>query len=463
MKRKAKAGLLPLYLKLYDECSPGMRKGFEPFLEQVVGGLEREGVEVIRAPVCRLEKEFREAARLFGENDADIIVALHLAYSPSLESADVLCRAGRPLLLLDTTMDHEFGRDADPERISYDHGIHGVQDLASVLRRRGKHFEIVAGHVTESEVLHRAAELARAARGARALRATNALRVGYSFPGMGDFAVAENVLERALGVRVDQMGMEGLAREVEALSDGEIEEELSADRENFCVHAPEDVHRRSVRVGLGLRRCLERGNYDAFSMNFLAFGSKDGPVNTVPFLEACKAMARGVGYAGEGDVLTASLVGALSVAFGRTTFTEMFCPDWKGNSLFLSHMGEINPEVAAEKPMLCERPFPYTDAENPAILACAPAPGPAVLVNLSSGPKEAFRLIVARVRVLEDASSPAMRDKVRGWIEPSSGVAEFLEAYSISGGTHHSALVLGERSEAVAAFGRFAGLEVRVL
>ena len=120
----------------------------------------------------------------------------------------------------------------------------------------------------------------------------------------------------------------------------------------------------------------------------MAFDRSDGSLNAVPFLEASKAMARGVGYAGEGDVLTAALVGALSRAFGDTTFTEIFCPDWSGNSLFLSHMGEMNPDIAGEKPRLVEKPFPYTQAQNPAILACAPKPGPAVFVNLTPGPDD---------------------------------------------------------------------------
>ena len=62
----------------------------------------------------------------------------------------------------------------------------------------------------------------------------------------------------------------------------------------------------------------------------------------MPFLEISRLMERGIGYAGEGDVLTAALVGALMKVYAETTFTEMFCPDWKGNSIMLSHMGEIN-------------------------------------------------------------------------------------------------------------------------
>jgi L-arabinose isomerase len=85
-----------------------------------------------------------------------------------------------------------------------------------------------------------------------------------------------------------------------------------------------------------------------------------------------------------------------------------------------------------------------------------------VFVNLAPGPDDTFALIVAPVEVLaEDASlDPAMRDVVRTWVRPRIPVAQFLEAYSRAGGTHHSALVLGDRAEAIAAFGRQCGINV---
>lgn len=456
-------GLLPLYLKLYDEALPGLREQFDPFLAQVTAGFESDGIRVVPTGVCRLEPEVAEAVALCEREDVDLIVTVHLAYSPSLEAVGPLCDMARPILMLDTTMDYDFGPGVAPERIMFDHGVHGVQDLASMLRRRGKPYEIVAGHVTESCVLKRAAGMARAAFGAHRLRDARVLRIGETFRGMGDFAVSEDLLHSVLGATVHQATIEDLGREVERVSPIEIERELALDRARFATDLPDEVHRRSVRVGLGLRRLLAQDNHTAFSMNFLAFDSSDGPVDTVPFLEASKAMGRGLGYAGEGDVLTAVLVGALNSAFGKTTFTEIFCPDWRGQSLFLSHMGEVNPEIAAEQPRLCEKSFPWTRANNPAVIACAPAPGPAVFVNLAPGPDETFGLIVAPVEVLADAAHPGMRDWVRGWIRPFGPLESFLERYSRLGGTHHSALVLGDYAEAIAAFARFAALGSTVI
>ena len=463
MNRRPTLGLLPLYLKLYDDTCPDLRQKFEPFMTSIAAGLEQQGVRVVRAGICRLEREFREATSSLEQQDVDLIATLHLAYSPSLESVDALCETSCPILMLDTTMDHSFGPDVSPDRIMFNHGIHGVQDLASMLRRKGKAFIIVAGHVTQSDVMRRAAGIARAAYAARSLRGGRVLRIGHTFHGMGDFAVSESVLAETLGVSVEQVTTAALAEQVAHVTANEIDAEMRRDREQYIVDASEAVHRRSVRVGLGLRRLLEQGRYEGFTMNFLAFDSADEPVDTVPFLEASKAMARGLGYAGESDALTASLVAALNHAFGKTTFTEIFCPDWKGGAIFLSHMGEINPEVAAEKPHLCEKDFPWTPAQNPAIITCAPAPGPATLVNLAPGPDDQFRLIIAPVKVLGDAGDPAMRKTIRGWIRPSRPLEAFLEEYSRLGGTHHSALLLGDHTEALGAFAAFAGIEKAVL
>lgn len=459
---KPRVGLLPFYLKLYDDLMPDRQRAFEPFLAQVAEGLRSRGLTVDRAPVCRVAPEFASAIESFERNQADAIVTLHLAYSPSLESVDVIRRSTLPLVILDTTMDAAFGRNVNPDRIMLNHGVHGVMDFASMLRRYGHPYEIVAGSFEQAGTLDRAADRVRAAVAARAFGCSRALRVGQAFAGMGDFSVDERVLSESLGICVDEVDLDVLDKAVAAVSETSVEQEVADDTARFACVLDPAVHRRSVRVGLGLRHLLACGGYHALSVNFQAFDRNDRPADTMPFLEISKAMARGIGYGGEGDVLTAALVGALARGFGDTTFTEIFCADWSGNSLFLSHMGEISPVVARGRPRVFEKPFPFGGARNPAVLTCDVQPGPAVYVNLAPGPDQTFGLIVAPVDVLpeDDTLDPAMQDVVRAWIRPKLDVARFLERNSLAGGTHHSALVLGDRAEALAAFGRLLGMDV---
>ena len=460
--KQPQIGLLPFYIKLYDDVLPACRARFAGFIERIAAALEQRGIAVQTAPVCRVAAEFNDAITQFEESDVDAILTVHLAYSPSLEAIDAVCRTNLPIIILDTSMDADFGLGVSPERIMYNHGVHGVMDFASMLRRRKRAFDIVAGHVDDVRMLDSAADLVQAAVAASALRNSRVLRVGEAFAGMGDIAVAETVLVEQLGISVQQVDLSALDVAVLEVSDDMVAEEVAIDRKAFVCDLPTEAHERAVRVGLGLRRLLQEGGYQAMSVNFQAFDRADRPADTMPFLEICKAMARGIGYAGEGDVLTAALVGALARSFGKVTFTEIFCADWAGDTLFLSHMGEISPSVAGDTPRVIAKPFFSGGSLDPAMLTCAVQPGPAVFVNLAPGPDDTFTLIVVPVDVLaeDDALDPTMRDVVRAWVRPPGAVADFLAAYSRAGGTHHSALVLGDRAEAIAAFGRMSGLEV---
>ncbi len=454
---------MPLYLKLYDEVLPGLLPELEPFLQNVADSLREQGIGLCVAPVSRTKDECGAAVAQLVREDVDVIITLHLAYSPSLEAIDALCAAPQPVLMLDTTPDFAFGRNVDPQRLLYNHGIHGVQDLANLLLRRGKPYWIVAGHLSDSAVASRAAAQVRGIHAARCLRDVRVLRIGPVFEGMGDFQVRPDVLASAWNLEVTEIAAEDIIPYAAAVEDAAIEAELEADRADYAVDAEEVAHRRSLRVGLGLRRLLDAGNYSAFSMNFSAFQSGEGPVDTVPFLECSKAMRRGVGYAGEGDVLTAALVHALHKITPLSSFTEIFCPDWEGGSLFLSHMGEFNPELAAGKARLYEKEYAFSAAQNPVCVACAPRPGPATFVNLAPGPDDSFRLIIAPVDILEDGTHPDMQDWVRAWMRPRRALPRFLEAYSRLGGTHHSALMLGEHTEALEVFASAAGLESHII
>ena len=154
--KKVKIGFLPLYVKLYDDGAPNMRLRIDAFAKEVIELFKaKENVEIIASDVCRLEDEFKEAITLFENEKVDSIVTLHLAYSPSLESEKVLKNTKLPIVILDTTPNFDFTGDEDTVSISYNHGIHGVQDMCNLLVRNGKQFFIEAGHYLESDVIDR--------------------------------------------------------------------------------------------------------------------------------------------------------------------------------------------------------------------------------------------------------------------------------------------------------------------
>lgn len=459
---KPRIGLLPLYLEMYDTAVPEARPRVEAFYATIVDELEKRGIEVVRTGICRLSAEFASAVKSFEDVGADAIVTLHLAYSPSLESAEALAGTKLPIIVLDTAPAFAYGPGRDSSELMYNHGIHGVQDMCNLLIRNGKEFQIEVGHWERSDVLDRVAAWARAARIASAMRSARIGRIGEPFAGMGDFAVPEDVLASTIGMQTVQCDLTVLRSLVPKGSDPAVAVEIAADRERFTVEADEDAHFRTARACVAVRRWMEKENLTGFSVSFGAVDASTG-LPTVPFLEASKAMARGLGYAGEGDVMTAALVGALASAFPETTFTEMFCADWEGESIFVNHMGEMNVNLADGKPVLMTKDMPFLKVGAPALAVGRFRGGEAAFVNLAPGPENSFTLIVAPVEMLAVEGDDKMTDLIRGWFRPAMPIAEFLEAYSRLGGTHHSALVYGNVTDDIARFGEIMGWDVAVL
>ncbi|MFB3902917.1 MAG: hypothetical protein ACE15E_05645 [Acidobacteriota bacterium] len=449
-------GLLPLYIELYDRAWPELRARVDGFRTVIAEELEKRGVDVVCPPVCRVAPEFEAALRSFEEAGVDALVSLHLAYSPSLESVDLLARTSIPLVVLDTTPTYSFGPTQKPEELLYNHGIHGVQDLCNLLLRRGKKFEIEAGHWEKSDVLNRVVSFARACRMASRMRTSRVGRIGRPFVGMGDFAVNPEQLQR-IGIQTVVAQPSDLARLLDEVRPEAIEEEMRLDRKRFVmVGVDPSSHRDTVRTSLAVRAWIEQNGLSAFTFNFMEIDQKSG-IPTVPFLEASHAMARGIGYGGEGDVLTAALVGVAASTFPDTTFTEMFCPDWENQAIFLSHMGEMNYRVAARRPILKTKAFPFTDACPPVGPVGCFRGGEAVLVNLAPQFGESFALITAPVTMLDVPGGDAFQDSVRGWFRPKMSVESFLEEYSRNGGTHHLALVYGNVARELQKWGQLMG------
>ena len=454
--RKLKIGLLPLYIKLYDDFSYSYHAGMQAYYDEIAAALEERGLDVCRAPICRLQPEFREAVDSFEKEDVDALVTLNLAYSPSLESAGVLASTNLPIVVLDTTRDEVFDAESSPDLLMYNHGIHGVQDLCNLLLRNGKPFALASGFWKYGKVLDDTVRYVRAAAAAKAFRRQRVGIVGEPFRGMGDFTVTPEEFAR-LGVTIRRMDVSSYPERMRAVPQEELDLEAGRDADTarvLCSRALQDQVNRSC---LALRRWIEEEKLTAFTVSFLATSADT--VSKMPFPEACREMREGIGYAGEGDLLTAALVGALLSCYPKTTFAEMFCPDWKHNTIFLSHMGEFNLRIAKEGVRMCEMPFRYTSAGTTAAYYGTFGPGAATLCTLAPLGGGRFRLILAPVDMLDVPADNSQRDSVNGWFRPGLPVDAFLKAYSLAGGTHHSALCYGVSPEELRVFADALGFE----
>ena len=458
-----KIGLLPLYIKLYDETNPEVRPRMEAFYEQVAAEFEQRNINVAKAPFCRIKREFEAVVDNFEKAEVDAIVTLHIAYSPSLESIDALTGTRLPIVVLDTTETLEFGPMQDPGEVMFNHGIHGVMDLCSMLRRRGKEFAIAAGHYLESDCIDRVCGYVKVAAAASALQKAKVGLVGGAFEGMGDFAVDPQELKARFGITMETIDSAKLGKICGDITLEEISGEIAAQKEtyDFASGIVEDAYQDSVRSCLALRKYIKENDYTAFSVNFLSVG-KDKGIPSMPFLECCTAMARGIGYAGEGDGLTAAFTGALLSAYPETNFVEIFCPDWKNDLLYMSHMGEMNYRIADCKPLICPAGTNFTPGNTPYMGYTRMKAGKGVYVNICRDLDD-YRLFVAEAEMI-DCQEDNFPNNMRGWMKPKNlSTAQFLEEHSRCGATHHSIFVYGATAQELQYFGKLLNMKITIV
>lgn len=458
--QKIKIGFLPLYIKLYDDTCPSLRPRLEEFYEKLAAKLEEQGFDVIRTPFCRVAAEFEAAVKEYEEKHAACIVTLHMAYSPSLESAQAVLHTKLPVVVMDTTMTYAFGPEQDPDEIDYNHGIHGVMDFCNLLKRGGKTYAVAAGHWAHSGVIADTAKFVRAAAAAGAVRGSRVGVFGGCFQGMGDFQTTPEELRERFGVEMIEAAYDEIRGFTQAVSEEEIEAEIQADHESFDFPEPVDqeIYKANTRACLAIRKWIEKEKLDAFSVNFLKACPAYG-LDTMPFLETCKAMARGIGYAGEGDAMDAVFAGALIRAFGTASFVEIFCPDWKDNRIFISHMGEMNYRVADGKPEIRMRKSNYTDSVMPMAGYACYRPGQAVYLNIYRD-ETGYCLAASAVEMQKICGGEKFNSTIRGWMKPRIPVSDFLRQLSEHGATHHSMLVYDVLPEQILYFGKLLGMNV---
>jgi L-arabinose isomerase len=307
-------------------------------------------------------------------------------------------------------------------------------------------------------------EVGRWARAAAAVSAWRRLKVaifGYAMNGMGDIRVDENALVRSLGPEISAVAPGDLFRGAEKADQDKVNEIIAFEDANFEIdpRLSQEERMDHVRMQVAIEEILTERGYGAYSTHFDAIG-EDGRFNRLPLAAASSLMAKGYGYAAEGDVLAATMVYAGHVLIGEAHFTEMYAMDFPSDSILMSHMGEGNWKVARkDRPVkLIKRPLGIGRLDDPPTFLFQYQPGPATLATLVSLEGELFRMVVAEGEVLDSQELPAL-EMPYGQFRPDSGVRECLNGWLRHGGPHHEVMNLGRHAASWEIFCDLLGIE----
>ena len=453
-------GVIGIMQELYDAMLPGITERQGAYLAELAASLE--GVaECVVEPPARNRADIERVMREYEYQGLDGVLIVMLTYGPGQRVARAIGGTRLPLCLANVQPEPHVTAAWDMADMTYNQGVHGAQDTANALVRAGVAFDVVTEDWHSPAFGERIGRWARAAATVTAWRGLKVAQVGYAMNDMGDIRFDEGALLRSLGPGVSVIAPGELYRATLAVSAADVEAVRAFEDERFDVDprlsdAERDDH---VRMQVALERLLEQRGCDAFSTHFDAIG-EDGRFARLPFAAASSLMAKGYGFAGEGDMLTAALVRAGHVLIGDAHFTEMYAMDFPSDSVLMSHMGEGNWRIARDdRPVrLIKRPIAIGGLDDPPTFLFEYQPGPATLATLVALGGESFRLVVCEGENLDGPDLPGL-EMPWGRFRPDVGVRACLDAWLRLGGPHHQVMNLGRHGEAWRSFCEQAGVE----
>jgi L-arabinose isomerase len=398
---------------------------------------------------------------------AGVITWMH-TFSPAKMWVRGLMVLKKPLLQFHT----QFNRDIpwstiDMDFMNLNQSAHGDREYGHITARLGLKRSIVAGHWQDKDTQKRLGAWARVAAAVTEGRSARFVRFGDN---MREVAVTDGdkvAAQIKLGWSVNSYGVGELVKRVNAVPAKAVDALIEEYKKTYVIskdilETPKQLDRLKVqaRLEIAIEAFLVEGRYLGFTTSFEDLYGLD----QLPGLACQRLMAKGYGFAGEGDWKTAALVRAVKLMGdglpGATSFMEDYTYHMEGGKQMVlgSHMLEICPSIADGPVKIEIHPLGIGGKDDPARLVFSAATGEATNASLVEF-GDRFRLIVNEVKSVKiPQAMPKLPVAQAMWV-PYPDFTTGLEGWIWAGGAHHTAYSTAVDADMLQAYADQLGLE----
>ncbi|MCG0791681.1 L-arabinose isomerase [Lactiplantibacillus plantarum] len=400
----------------------------------------------------------------YNDKVAGVITWMH-TFSPAknwIRGTELL---QKPLLHLATQYLNNIPyADIDFDYMNLNQSAHGDREYAYINARLQKHNKIVYGYWGDEDVQE---QIARWEDVAVAYNESFKVKVARFGDTMRNVAVTEGDKVEAqikMGWTVDYYGIGDLVEEINKVSDADVDKEYAGLESRYEMVQGDndaDTYKHSVRVQLaqylGIKRFLERGGYTAFTTNFEDLWGME----QLPGLASQLLIRDGYGFGAEGDWKTAALGRVMKIMSHnkQTAFMEDYTLDLRhGHEAILgSHMLEVDPSIASDKPRVEVHPLDIGGKDDPARLVFTGSEGEAIDVTVADF-RDGFKMISYAVDANKpEAETPNLPVAKQLWT-PKMGLKKGALEWMQAGGGHHTMLSFSLTEEQMEDYATMVGM-----
>ena len=376
----------------------------------------------------------------------------------------------KPLLHLATQFNESIPwATIDMDFMNLNQAAHGDREYGFINARLKKNNKVVVGYWGRENVQTQIAEWMDVA---VAYNESFAIKVARFGDNMRNVAVTEGDKVEAqiqFGWTVDYFGVRDLVNYVDAVKAEEVDALFNEYKDLYDFDYGDyeqgkwEAHVKvQARQEIGIRRFLETGGYTAFTTNFEDLHG----LQQLPGLAVQRLMAEGYGFAGEGDWKTAAIDRLMKIMSHNvdTGFMEDYTYEMaEGREAILqSHMLEVDPGLAVNKPKILIAPLSMGNREEPARLVFDGKAGDGVVVSMADFGTH-YKLLVNEVAAFEPTEAAPNLPVARVLWEVKPNFHDGIRAWIEAGGGHHTVVSLSLSTDQILAWAKLVGLEVALI
>ncbi|MGG5178545.1 L-arabinose isomerase [Bacillus sp. MM09(2025)] len=376
----------------------------------------------------------------------------------------------KPLLHLVTQYHEKIPWDTiDMDYMNLHQSAHGDREYGYINARLNKQNQIVAGHWSKPDVQQQIADWMDVA---AAYHESFQIKVARFGDNMRHVAVTEGDKIEAqiqLGWTVDYFGIGDLVKYVNAVEEAEVDAlfaeyltQYDVDYGTYSVEEWEKSVKVQARYEIAIKRFLDEGGYNAFTTNFEDLHG----MKQLPGLAVQRLMAKGYGFAGEGDWKTAALDRLLKVMSHHqsTGFMEDYTYEMTSGqeAVLQSHMLEVDPALAHTKPVIVVSPLGIGNREDPARLVFDGKAGEGVVVSIADFGTH-FKWLIQEVEAFEPEEVAPHLPVARVLWKIKPNFQDGVKAWIKQGGGHHTVVSLNLTVDQIVHFAKLVSAEYVVL
>lgn len=439
--------------------------------KKIVAGLNENGnlpYPIVFKEVLTTADEITKFMKEVNYQDkvAGVITWMH-TFSPAKNWIRGTKLLQKPLLHFATQFLNYIPYDTiDFDYMNLNQSAHGDREYGYINARLQKHNKIIYGHWQDPVIMQQIADWEDVA---VAYDESFKLKVCRFGDTMRNVAVTEGDKVQAqiqLGWTVDYYGVGDLVDEINKVQESEIDEQYADLKSKYTLvpgDMDESAYQKTVRYQLkqyiAMKRFFERGGYSAFTSNFEDLHG----LEQLQGLSAQLLMRDGYGFAGEGDWKTAALLRTFKIMTHnqKTAFMEDYTLDLRpGHEAILgSHMLEVDPSIASEKPRVEVHPLDIGNKADPARLVFSGLEGDAIDITLADF-RNNFKLVTYAVDAHQaEKATPHLPVAKQMWT-PKVGLKQGATQWIQAGGGHHTVFSFAASEEQVSDLAKMYGVDL---